>query len=276
MLLPPLQFRTPDGLAVYPDQPLLQEKTDRRTDELTATRIERATYMLQKPGDYELPPIDIAWWNLREQRVERLHADPVVLHVAPNPSLPINASGEAAADGARWPAAIENLLAHWPLLLLAVTALIALAIVSPRLFRSARDWVLRRRSAYAASEAASFEQLRAAARRGDARATYWALLAWLARFDPVMPDRTLKALRAAAQDPELDRQLTQIEIRLFAAPAGEEGADWHPRQLLPPLASARRRLLRRHAAETAPPLSTSLNPSQPRSPTHLRQRAVAR
>ena len=38
MLLPPVTFPAVDGLAVYPGQPSLQDKTEGRTDALTATR----------------------------------------------------------------------------------------------------------------------------------------------------------------------------------------------------------------------------------------------
>ena len=68
MLLPPITFAAVDGLALYPAQPSLQDKTDGRTDALTATRTDSATYMLQRPGDYALPAIDVRWWNAGEGR----------------------------------------------------------------------------------------------------------------------------------------------------------------------------------------------------------------
>src|SRR5262249_25249999 len=55
MLLPPTSFAAIDGLGVYPAQPSLQDKTDSRTDVLTSTRVDSATYMLEKAGDYVLP-----------------------------------------------------------------------------------------------------------------------------------------------------------------------------------------------------------------------------
>ena len=68
MLLPPVTFPAVDGLAVYPAQPALQDKTEGRTDALTATRTDSATYILQRPGDYVLPAIDVRWWNAGEGR----------------------------------------------------------------------------------------------------------------------------------------------------------------------------------------------------------------
>src|SRR5262249_47684657 len=54
MLLPPQKLVAIDGLALYPSQPSLQDKTDGRTDALTSTRTDSATYMLQRSGDYLL------------------------------------------------------------------------------------------------------------------------------------------------------------------------------------------------------------------------------
>ena len=72
MLLPPVTFPAVDGLAVYPAQPALQDKTEGRTDALTATRTDSATYILQWPGDFVLPAIDVCWWNAGEGRVSAL------------------------------------------------------------------------------------------------------------------------------------------------------------------------------------------------------------
>ena len=52
-------LRAAEGLAVYPAQPTLQDRSDRRTDVLSATRVDRVTYMLEKPGDYVLPAIEL-------------------------------------------------------------------------------------------------------------------------------------------------------------------------------------------------------------------------
>jgi hypothetical protein len=87
MLLPPVTFPAVEGLAVYPAQPSLQDKTEGRTDALTATRADSATYILQRPGDYLLPAIDVRWWNAGEGRVETAHVDAVTMQVAPNPAV---------------------------------------------------------------------------------------------------------------------------------------------------------------------------------------------
>ena len=118
MLLPPVTFPAVDGLAVYPAQPALQDKTEGRTDALTATRTDSATYILQRPGDYVLPAIDVRWWNAGEGRVETAHVDAVTMQVAPNPAVQ---SAGASAPKARlnWTAIVDLMAEHWRFALLA-------------------------------------------------------------------------------------------------------------------------------------------------------------
>lgn len=71
MLLPPQSFAAIDGFSLYPAQPSLEDHVDGRTDAMTSTRINSATYMLQRPGNYVLPAIDIAWLNVRSGEIER-------------------------------------------------------------------------------------------------------------------------------------------------------------------------------------------------------------
>ncbi len=262
MILPPTAFPAPDGLAVYTDQPALQDRTEQRTSVLTGTRIDRASYILQKPGDYALPAIEVAWWNLTEQKVERARVDAVTLHVLANPSVPAGAPGGRSA-AASWRAWANAIVAHWPWIVLALAALAGLAWGAPRALAEVRQRYARRQVAYLQSEAWSFARLRRAARHGDAGAVYIALGRWLARFEPVAPAHTIAALAAAAQDPMLDRELTLIEARLFG-PGADTGA-WSPASLLRRVTMARRRLRGRRAGSgrRMPPLAASLNPGGP-------------
>ena len=70
---------------------------------LTSTRVDSATYMLQRPGDYLLPAIDIGWWKSAEGKVETAHLDAVPLQVAANPAA------QGAGAGERGRRALERL-----------------------------------------------------------------------------------------------------------------------------------------------------------------------
>jgi hypothetical protein len=260
MLLPPTAFPAIDGLAVYPAQPSLQDKTDGRSDVMSASRVDSATYMLEKPGDYVLPAIDVRWWNPADGRIETAHLDAVALQVAGNPA----AQGTAAAteDGVRQSlnSSFEFVADHWLLTLIAVAILALLGWFAPRLVRTIALRRHQRREAWLQSESYFFDRLRHAARRGDAQAAYFALLDWLQRFEPTAPLHTIEALKAAARDPALDHQISSIERELFAP--HHNGAAWSPHQLLRRVGAARRGLRRKAVGGARASLPRQLNPSQ--------------
>jgi len=274
MLLPPVTFAKIDGLALYPAQPSVQDNVDRRTGVLSATRIDEATYILERAGDYTLPPIELAWWNARESKIERTRIDSVNVRVADNPALRATAPNDNATS---WKAAdyIDAIRDHW---LLTITVLALLAVIAwfaPATIRSIGQHIVRRRTAYLASEAWSFAQVRAASRGGDPTKIYFALLDWLQRFEPLGPARNLATLKKAAGDPELDQELASLEARLFSSQA--EDVAWTARKLLKRVKVVRIRLLNSAPAQ-APrmALPDHLNPVVAPAQFNPRWRPVAR
>jgi hypothetical protein len=259
MLLPPQSFAAIDGLALYPAQPSLADHTDGRTDALTATRVDSATYMLQRPGDYVLPAIDVNWWNISTQKIEHAHIDAVSFQVQANPAQPASAAG---AMSSRWDpdAMIDFVIDHWLITTLALIAFAALAWVTPRTVRKIAAEHRGRREAYLQSEAWSFGQFRRAARHGDARATYLALLDWLQRFAPVAPDHSLEMLKTVARDDALNSEIGSIERTLFAPGSTDDHCS--PARLQRRVSAARRKLQRQGApSETTRSLPRRLNPA---------------
>ena len=262
MLLPPVTFPALDGLAVYPAQPALQDKTEGRTDALTATRTDSATYILQRPGDYVLPAIDVRWWNAGEGRVETAHVDAVTMQVAPNPAVQ---SAGASAPKARlnWTAIVDLMAEHWRFALLATLAIAGLTWAAPGAVRRIASYHRHRRQAYAQSEAFAFSRFRHAVRYRDAKAAYFAMLDWLPHVGAATPDHTVEAFKLAAGDPVLDREIDAIEAELFAAQ--HDATRWSRRQLLHRVSAARRRL-RPHAERSGKMrLPQQLNPVGPSS-----------
>jgi hypothetical protein len=272
MLLPPQTFAIIDGLRLYPAQPALEDKVDRRTGVVTSTRVDSATYMLERGADYSLPAIDIGWWNVAEGKVEQVHLAAVPLKVAADPAANV-ATGRSVARWT-WVALIDVFADHWILTVLALMILVALAWVVPAAAHRTMAFLLRRRAAYRASEACSFRRFRAATRQRNAQAIYFELLGWLRRFEPLAPGGTIDALASAAKDPVLTQQIDALRAELFAS--GERSANWKPRTLLRHVASARRTL--RHQslrAEAKTALLPQLNPTGSRAP-EFANRKVAR
>ncbi len=61
MLIPPLPLDQPDGIRIYPTESILHDQKTDRGDFIDGQRIESAKYLLQKAGDYTLPPITLQW-----------------------------------------------------------------------------------------------------------------------------------------------------------------------------------------------------------------------
>jgi len=86
MLIPPTKFEAQVGLAVYPKQPRVDDiKTD-RGEFVEGRRIDIATYLIRKDGDYTLPAIQVEWWNLDRGKVERATLPAIRFTAVPNPA----------------------------------------------------------------------------------------------------------------------------------------------------------------------------------------------
>jgi hypothetical protein len=273
MLLPPITSSAIQGLALYPAQPSLQDSTDSRTDLLSSTRTDSATYMLERPGDYLLPAIDIRWWNADEGKVELAHLDAVPLQVGANPAVESAAAADSGA-GWNWGRLLDLAADHWALAVLALAALAVLGWMTPRSARVMAAVYRHRREAYLRSESFAFTRLRRAARRGDAKAAYFALLDWLQRFEPVAPLHTVDSLKSAARDPALDVQIGAIQQKLFAPRRDAEA--WSPHQWLRLLSATRRRLQRQAARSARTRSSQRLNPVDDHVASAHRRRVPAR
>jgi hypothetical protein len=257
MLLPPTIFAGVDGLAVYPSQPSVVDNLDRRTGSSTASRVDEATYMLQAAGEYTLPAMDIAWWNVRDSKVEHAQVDPVVLHVANDPALRTGGAVDTSPIRGDWRSVFDWILDHLLISALALIALGALLWLAPLAVRAVRQSAAQRRSAYLNSEARWFAELKAAGHNRDPAKVYFALLNWLQWFEPLAPGGNLDALKQAAADPVLDREIANIETALFA-PQSRTAPNWSPRRLLKRVSLARRRLLRSAPAQLRPPTASIL------------------
>ena len=66
-----------EGIKTYPDQPQLQEA--KNNDGLTAMRQEKIAFIANKAGEYQLPAIDVAWFNSKTQQLETVHLPAVTI-----------------------------------------------------------------------------------------------------------------------------------------------------------------------------------------------------
>jgi len=176
------------GLKIYPDQPVLKE--DKGSEGITAFREEKVAYIASKAGDYQLPAINIAWYDTRKGKLEQATLPALTIHaigaveesIAITPPQASEQQSSHAESGAMMDASGQTVVI-WQ----AVSALLALGWLTTWL------WFRRRHPRQAmASQSAPFSKpsttsvektLRQACLANDARAAKHALLLWgKARF----------------------------------------------------------------------------------------------
>lgn len=236
MLLPAQTFAPVDGLRVYPAQPELKDKIDPQTDVPTASRIDAATYMVERSGYYRLPAIDVGWWNSGSGKIEHISLDPVPIEVESG----IAEDSRASSLPWTWSSLIDAVLDHWMLFLLGLSSFVALLWFAPGAMRRAANAIRHRWAIYLDSEAYSFRRLRGAVRRRNAEEAYFDLLGWLKRFEPIGRAGTIDDLVAAAGDSVLTQQMDFLRMELFAPERGTQALSL--RKLLHHIGSARRKL----------------------------------
>lgn len=234
MLLPPMPWAAPEGVRAYPDPPRLTDHADRGV--LSATRLDRAAFVPERPGRYELPGASWQWFEPRGGRMQVLTVPPLVVEAVP------------AAASAAAPAAAHN---SWRVALAAVGGLLLLGALG--------WWVRARRRRPADPEAESFAALRRACRSGDAGAAMAALLRWTALAVPTGVPPTVASLAALAGVPALETEATALAQRRYGAHPSRTG--WNGAGLLAAARAARRAMRRRAGPGQHPSPLPALNPA---------------
>ncbi|MGE4048459.1 MAG: hypothetical protein AB7F35_26625 [Acetobacteraceae bacterium] len=232
MLLPAGAWGSPEGVRVYPDPPVLQDRSDRGV--FRALRSERVGFVPQRPGQMELPGFSVTWFDPRSGRAREVKVDPLRLDV-----LPAAAAGAGRTRGH----------GEWLLPASAAAALVLAGILAL--------WWHRREHQ---REASPIQTLAFACRSGNAKAALRALYRWSDALLPPGEDRTLATLAQRADAPALTEQVAALEAHAL----GDHAVAWNGDALLS-AARATERALRhtsRGARHTAlPPLNPLAAPA---------------
>ncbi|MDR5830739.1 hypothetical protein P9250_22975 [Caballeronia sp. LP006] len=73
MLIPPLAFADIAGLRRYSKPPVTRNITQDRSGFVAGERTDTVAYLVERPGTYTLPAIDIEWWNTTTRAREKIH-----------------------------------------------------------------------------------------------------------------------------------------------------------------------------------------------------------
>lgn len=252
MMIPVPDFTAPDGVRLYPHDPVLTDKLDQAQGTIGGERIDRVTYAFETAGDYQLPAIEIAWYDPATQKREVARAPEIDVSVEAaagfTPAIkPPEVGQEAAPKGA-------HLWQALPWIASGLAGLVLLTWLVSWLVAHMRAWRQARRLSYEQSEACSFQHFSAACREGASDRVYGALQSWAGRAKTAPLGDWLRGSGDGAALAEYEK----LERALFA-PQPEAGS-YDAAKLLAGIADARRKWLDRRAAVAAPAALPPLNP----------------
>jgi hypothetical protein len=186
------------GVSVYAEEP-------KYADDPTATRSEKLTFVFEAGGGFEIPAVDLDWWNTETSTIE----------TASLPAITVNVIGPPVAS----PSAAGEKRELQPLRIAAIAVLLAIALWAlRRILRFATARRAEKKKTVLASEQHAFAQLQNALAAGDSHRSYKCMLAWLRRLDG-SPDPVQFA--ADFGDEALTENIQQLRASLYSGEAQE-------------------------------------------------------
>lgn len=233
--LPKLEVQTPAGIKAYADQPELRNETN--NDGIIGVRQEKWAIVAPYNGEYELPPITLAWWNIATGKQETTQVNAVKMHVSGGQAdpagaipLPVSPQQQVSASAATAPKPVPPTSTKWSFweriaaILLLLWTLLSFGWLI-RLWRqkqqnSAPKTAVPSVLSPKADARAVLRQLEQACRQNQAQAAHDALLQWMdvgLNIHPVL----VSALREQAA-PALQAELDTLNTALF----GRDSNSW--------------------------------------------------
>jgi hypothetical protein len=161
MAFAPTLHNAMENLGIYPGEPTVEDKYSR--GDLTGTRVETVTYVVERAGDFELPSVELRWWNIDTEELQH-----IVL-----PGLTLQVTGRLAA------ASQPKERPSWSALIPLLVVIVALLVFGGRVLAGWTAW----RQVRNESEATYFRRIRRSVRSGDQNAVLSDTMRWLDRIN---------------------------------------------------------------------------------------------
>lgn len=218
MFIPPLPLDAPDGIRIYPQNPSVEDQKTDRGEFLQGRRVQRATYLIEKQGEYKLPAIEIRWWDLSANKLRTSALPPITITAAANPGYEVEIPPEAApvAPVPKKPG-FWHRYRNWFYALLPVALLLSIiAWLCVRYAGQLTRYWRARNAARENSERAIFRRLREACQENRAHDAYQYFLQWLTR---ARPEQTVQQFLDQSDDPNLTIEFQNLTASLYSDPA---------------------------------------------------------
>lgn len=243
--LPDLQFAIPAEFKSYPDQP--SRKDDDATSGITGVLQQKVALVPTQPGHYQLPAIDLDWWDVKTEQWQTAHLDPVSIEVSPAAGAPAVAPPSPAqpapqatptppspapavppavvAPQSSAPSTIQPGFWPWLSLGLGLGWLITLILLWRQKSRHPRPANESSKDNPQQREKAARQAVLQAAKNNDAAATRQALAIWCGSLWPDAPAGALERLGQCS--PELKTAIDRLNHALYSP----NGTTWSGQEL---------------------------------------------
>ncbi len=216
--LPSINPGDTSGLAAYPDPPLLTNRFER--GQLRAIRSDRISYIASKPGQYQLPPLSIIWWNTQTQSLEKTDISKVEIRVK---------------------TPLQQLFLQGLLCLIVVLFLLGIFFYYRKKLQIFYQNYRQKRSE---SEPVIFQRLRQATLNNNAQKTWRELIQWLNYTTKNTENVTVNDFLVKLEYSDLTKEIKQLEVLLFGNNNNKDSnLNWSGAKLEQSLCQVRKRWL---------------------------------
>lgn len=225
-------LQLPPGLKAYPDQAKLDNTEGSGT--VVGTREQSVALIADRAGDFQLPAVNIQWWDTRADELRTIELPARTLKVLPGAANTTSAPAQNSAPEIQLenntpkqttlsqPASAGNWPWHWVSLTLVILWL-----------GTVLAWWLSRRGkprapstsspvpAVRANESQAHERFLSACKLNDAATARRTLLEWARAKWPESPPAGLRALASRLEDANIETLLIELDRACFA------GGEWN-------------------------------------------------
>jgi len=233
MLLPPLPVYQVEGLATYPQAPVVNDKTDR--GDLIGERTDSIIWVVEQAGDYNIPGIRFQWWDPDERELKQQIIPGINLDIA-SPAINKNPKNQGDKNQP------SNNVYLWVLLVLVMA------------FLSVLLWVAyqRKTNGHAVeSEKSAFNTLQTSLKSNHAGQSYAALHNWL---NWISDAASLAEFARVCDNTQLGEEFRKLQEAMISS-----NSQWQGKPLLMVLQTVRNSFKQENTAQHKAPLSP-LNP----------------
>lgn len=268
MFIPPIEFDSLDGITIYRDPAEVKNKSANRVGFTGGYRVDKVSYFIQKPGNYELPQIEIKWWNLSRNRINISKIKSVQFHADSNKNY---ISEIAIPEDTLSITSVNKTESNFPTkyLLWIFSVFLILSFInrkysiSKNLSHRISTNIQKRKEARENSEETYFNRFKSACNGSDYSLVKYSFSNWVKKIYKNGEIYNAKTLSETTDNMELLTYIEQLDEILFGKSSKEENKKiCDCKQFLTVVSESRNKILRMKKESRKKDIILPLNPSK--------------